>query len=77
MGPTDIRPPFTLDTARQKVQMAENAWNTREPQRVALAYTEDSVWRNREEFFAGRGAITEFLERKWQKELGYRLMKAL
>jgi uncharacterized protein len=76
-GPTSIRPPFTAETARAKVKMAENAWNTRDPERVALAYTEDSDWRNRDEFFAGRPAIIAFLKRKWAKELDYRLMKEL
>jgi len=70
-------PPFTPETARQKVRLAEDAWNTREPERVALAYTEDSRWRNREEFFSGRQAIVEFLRRKWDKELDYRLIKEL
>jgi nuclear transport factor 2 (NTF2) superfamily protein len=70
-------PPFTLETARQKVRAAEDAWNTRDPQRVALAYTEDSRWRNRSEFFTGRQAIVEFLERKWSRELDYRLIKEL
>ncbi len=70
-------PPFTLESARQKVRMAEDAWNTRDPKRVALAYSEDSRWRNRAEFFAGRGAIVEFLTRKWAKELEYRLIKEL
>ncbi len=77
MKPTDLRPPFTLDTARHKVKAAENAWNTRDPERVAMAYSEDSQWRNRGEFFEGREAIKQFLRRKWQKELGYRLMKEL
>ncbi len=77
MTPTSIRPPFTRETALAKVQAAEDAWNTRDPQRVALAYTEDSDWRNRDEFFRGRAAIVEFLERKWLKELDYRLMKEL
>ena len=76
-GPTSIRPPFTAETARAKVKMAENAWNTRDPERVALAYTEDSDWRNRDEFFRGRPAIIAFLQRKWAKELDYRLMKEL
>lgn len=76
-SPTDIRPPFTEETARAKVQAAENAWNTRDPERVALAYTEDSEWRNRAEFFSGREAIKEFLRRKWAKELDYRLKKEL
>jgi uncharacterized protein len=70
-------PPFTRDTAAQKVRMAEDAWNTRDPERVALAYTSDSVWRNRAEFFSGRGAIVEFLKRKWARELDYRLIKDL
>ncbi|PSB15729.1 DUF1348 domain-containing protein [Phormidesmis priestleyi ULC007] len=70
-------PPFTLETAKTKVQAAEDAWNTRDPQRVALAYTADSEWRNRSEFFSGRTAIIEFLRRKWTKELDYRLKKEL
>ncbi|WP_310488495.1 nuclear transport factor 2 family protein [Chamaesiphon sp. VAR_69_metabat_338] len=70
-------PPFTLETATAKVQAAEDAWNTRDPERVALAYTEDSEWRNRSEFLSGRAAIAEFLARKWQKELDYRLKKEL
>ena len=70
-------PPFTLETALQKVQAAENAWNTRDPERVALAYTPDSEWRNRSEFFSGREAIKAFLVRKWEKELDYRLKKEL
>jgi nuclear transport factor 2 (NTF2) superfamily protein len=68
-------PPFTPETAAQKARMAEDAWNTRDPQRVAGAYTEDSRWRNRAEFFQGRAAIVEFLTRKWAKELDYRLIK--
>jgi uncharacterized protein len=70
-------PPFTLVTARQKVQAAEDAWNTCDPERVASAYTEDSQWRNRDEFFQGREAIVEFLRRKWQREQEYRLRKEL
>jgi uncharacterized protein len=70
-------PPFTEQTAREKVQAAENAWNTRDPERVALAYTPDSEWRNRSEFFSGRAEIVEFLRRKWSKELDYRLKKEL
>ena len=70
-------PPFTEETARQKVQAAEDAWNTREPERVAAAYTEDSQWRNRHEFLTGRQAIVEFLRRKWERELDYALRKAL
>ena len=72
-----IKPPFTAETARAKVQAAEDAWNSRDPERVALAYTPDSEWRNRTEFFTGREAIKEFLRRKWAKELDYRLMKEL
>jgi nuclear transport factor 2 (NTF2) superfamily protein len=75
--PTDIKPPFTAETAKANVQAAENAWNSRDPERVALAYTPDSAWRNRDEFFAGREAIEAFLRRKWEKELDYRLMKEL
>ena len=70
-------PPFTLETATQKVRMAEDAWNTRNPEQVALAYTVDSAWRNREEFLTGRAAIVAFLRRKWEKELEYRLIKEL
>jgi hypothetical protein len=70
-------PPFTHETALQKVQSAEDAWNTRNPDAVAQAYTEDSDWRNRDEFFAGRAAIREFLTHKWVKELHYRLHKEL
>ena len=70
-------PPFTLETAKQKVQAAEDAWNTRDPARVALAYTADSQWRNRAEFLSGREAIQAFLQRKWAKELDYRLKKEL
>jgi len=68
-------PPFTAETAARKARAAEDAWNTREPERVALAYTEDSVWRNRAEFLAGRGEIVAFLKRKWARELDYRLIK--
>ena len=70
-------PPFTEETARAKVKAAQDAWNSRDPERVALAYTEDSQWRNRDEFFTGREAIKEFLTRKWASELDYRLMKEL
>ena len=75
--PTDIRPPFTEETARAKVQAAEDAWNSRDPERVAAAYSEDSDWRNRDEFFVGRPAIVAFLRGKWSRELDYRLMKEL
>jgi nuclear transport factor 2 (NTF2) superfamily protein len=68
-------PPFTAETAAQKARMAEDAWNSRDPARVALAYTEDSRWRNRAEFVRGRPAIEAFLTRKWQRELDYRLIK--
>ena len=74
---TSIRPPFTTETATRKVQMAEDAWNSRDPERVALAYSLDSEWRNRTEFLRGRDAIREFLRRKWAKELDYRLKKTL
>ena len=70
-------PPFTLETARQKVQAAEDAWNTCDPERVAAGYTEDSQWRNRDEFFQGRDAIIGFLRRKWTREQQYRLRKEL
>jgi nuclear transport factor 2 (NTF2) superfamily protein len=70
-------PPFSEDAARTKVKSAEDAWNTRDPARVAAAYTEDSVWRNRDEFISGRAAIEAFLERKWARELDYRLRKSL
>jgi hypothetical protein len=76
-SPTDIRPPFDEESARKKVQGAEDAWNTRDPERVALAYTEDSEWRNRDEFFQGREAIKEFLTRKWEREIDYRLRKQM
>ena len=72
-----VAPPFTLESATRKVQMAEDAWNSRDPKRVSLAYTPDSEWRNRTEFLTGREAIVEFLERKWAKELDYRLKKTL
>ncbi len=70
-------PPFTEQTARAKVQVAEDAWNTRNPEAVARAYSENSQWRNRAEFFVGREAIQDFLTGKWEKELHYRLMKEL
>jgi len=72
-----IRPPFTEETAILKVQAAEDAWNSCDPERVALAYTEDSEWRNRSEFLRGRAEIKAFLKRKWAKELDYRLKKEL
>ncbi|WP_421914746.1 DUF1348 family protein [Mesorhizobium sp.] len=68
-------PPFTLETAARKARMAEDAWNSRDPERVSLAYTEDSVWRNRAEFVTGRPEIVAFLTRKWARELDYRLIK--
>jgi nuclear transport factor 2 (NTF2) superfamily protein len=70
-------PPFTEESALAKVQMAEDLWNTRDPQRVALAYTEDSEWRNRTEWLKGREEIRAFLQRKWSRELDYRLRKTL
>jgi nuclear transport factor 2 (NTF2) superfamily protein len=70
-------PPFTEETARRKVQAAEDAWNTRDPERVALAYTEDSVWRNRDAFVTGREEITAFLRHKWEREHDYALRKEL
>lgn len=70
-------PPFTLETALQKVRLAEDAWNSREPERVSLAYTKDSHWRNRSEFITGRTEIVGFLSRKWARELEYRLIKEL
>jgi hypothetical protein len=70
-------PPFTPETAAQKARMAEDAWNSRDPERVALGYTEDSRWRNRAEFLVGRAEIVDFLRRKWVRELDYRLIKEL
>ena len=70
-------PPFTRETAIEKVRLAENGWNTRDPEKVALAYTEDSWWRNRGEFVQGRAAIAALLKRKWTRELDYRLVKEL
>lgn len=70
-------PPFTFETATLKARKAEDAWNTHDPEKVSLAYTEDSVWRNRSEFFSGRPAIVGFLTRKWARELDYRLIKEL
>ena len=75
--PSIIVPPFTDETAHAKVKAAEHAWNTCDPERVALAYTEDSQWRNRTEFFSGRNEIRAFLRRKWARETNYRLMKEL
>jgi len=76
-SPTDIRPPFDEAAARAKVQAAEDAWNSRDPDRVALAYTEDTEWRNRSEFLHGREEVRAFLARKWERERDYRLRKAL
>lgn len=73
----NLTPPFNEETARQKVQKAEDLWNLRDPEKVALAYTEDSHWRNRGEFLHGRAEIIAFLRRKWAKELDYRLKKEL
>ncbi len=77
MDPATLHPPFDRASALQKVRLAENAWNSQDPERVSLAYSEDSVWRNRAEFFQGRPAIVEFLTRKWEKEREYRLIKEL
>lgn len=68
-------PPFTVETAKQKIQMAEDAWNSKDPIRVSMAYTPNSEWRNRNEFINGRDAIVEFLKRKWAKEINYKLKK--
>jgi len=76
-SPTDIRPPFTLETATAKVRAAEDAWNSRDAKRVSLAYSEDSEWRNRAQFVQGRSQIREFLTGKWERELDYRLTKSL
>jgi nuclear transport factor 2 (NTF2) superfamily protein len=76
-SPRPPLPPFDRDGAMHKVRLAEDAWNGRDPQKVALAYTPDSIWRNRAEFFRGRDAIVEFLKRKWTRELDYRLIKEL
>lgn len=75
--PTDIRPPFTRKSAIAKVRAAEDAWNTRDPQKIAMAYSIDSQWRNRDAFVSGRREIIEFLTGKWEKELEYRLVKQL
>lgn len=76
-APRPPLPPFDEESAKVKVRMAEDAWNTRDPSKVSLAYSTDSVWRNRAEFFSGRQAIVDFLTRKWNKELEYRLIKEL
>ncbi len=70
-------PPFSLETATEKIRLAEDAWNSRDPERVSLAYTVDSEWRNRAEFLKGRSEIVSFLTRKWNRELEYRLIKEL
>jgi hypothetical protein len=77
MAPRPPFPPFDENTARQKVQAAEDAWNTRDPEKVSLAYTEDSVWRNRDQHVVGRAQIVEFLSAKWARELDYALRKEL
>lgn len=77
MEPRNPVPPFTAETAQQKVQAAENAWNTRDPERVASVYTVDTVWRNRDEHLVGREQVTAFLTRKWEREQDYRLRKNL
>jgi len=76
-SPRPPLPPFDFETATKKVRMAEDAWNTRDPERVSLAYTKDCIWRNRAEFLSGRDAIVQFLKQKWIKELEYRLIKEL
>lgn len=76
-SPSDLRPPFTFDTATRKVRAAEDAWNSRDPNRVALAYSEGSAWRNRSVFVNGRDEIRAFLTEKWNRELDYRLVKSL
>ena len=75
--PFPPQPPFTLDTAIKKVRLAEDAWNSKDPQRVSLAYTPDTYWRNRNEFITGRDEVVKFLTRKWEKELDYRLIKEI
>jgi nuclear transport factor 2 (NTF2) superfamily protein len=78
--PPEVRPPlppFTRETAAQKVRLAEDGWNSHDPERVSMVYTSDSQWRNRAEFFSGREAIVQFLQRKWARELDYRLIKEL
>jgi nuclear transport factor 2 (NTF2) superfamily protein len=77
MAPRPPLPPFDEESAKRKVQAAEDAWNTRDPERVSLAYTVDSVWRNRDKFLTGRGQIVEFLKQKWERELDYALRKEL
>ena len=77
MDPKPPLPPFTLESAQQKVRMAEDAWNSRDPARVSLVYTTDTRWRNRVEFPVGREAVRELLQRKWARELDYRLIKEL
>jgi uncharacterized protein len=77
VAPRPPFPPFDEETARAKVQAAEDAWNTRDPEKVSLAYTEDSVWRNRDRFVTGRAQIVEFLTQKWERELDYALRKEL
>ncbi|MFT7614356.1 MAG: nuclear transport factor 2 (NTF2) superfamily protein [Parvicellaceae bacterium] len=72
-----IKPPFTYETAKAKVQAAEDGWNSKDPKKVALAYSPDTQWRNRDEFFTGREAVIKFLEGKWERELDYKLMKEL
>ena len=76
-SPGSIRPPFTMESATAKVRAAEDAWNSRDPDRVAMAYSQDSEWRNRDQFLQGREQIRQFLTTKWQQELDYRLTKSL
>lgn len=75
--PSDLKPPFTLETATAKVQAAEDTWNSRDPERICLAYSVDTEWRNRTEFINGREAVKQFLEGKWERELDYNLKKEL
>jgi len=77
MEPRHPLPPFTLETAKQKVQFAENAWNNKDPEKVSMAYSEDTEWRNRSEFIRGRDEVKAFLTRKWEAELEYKLKKEL
>lgn len=74
---SSLKPPFNEQTAKAKVQMAEDAWNSRNPEKIALAYSEDTLWRNRDTFIRGRAEIVEFLKGKWDRELDYKLKKTL
>ncbi|KAI0722077.1 hypothetical protein C8Q72DRAFT_787547 [Fomitopsis betulina] len=74
---SNLKPPFTLETAREKVKVAQRLWNTRDPQKVCLAYTSDTIWRNRDQFLKGKEEVIQFLTKKWEHENGYRLRKEL